>query len=197
MPRHLNFSDLWFIQTRFATMIIHKYKKFHAFISDLHWCSLWQLLLFQNILEQVVFSILGPSIVSCSSETLCECLGECWSWVSASGVSRDGHGSSLHVQEGIATEGNGLQETGHKRSEETEGIRVLRKSDREDAVCGLGSHVWSMHGVHRPRARFSLSSLAGDPGNLTKEIMPCRQRGHGIEPGGPIISDVMLLVEQR
>lgn len=54
-----------------------------------------------------------------------------------------------------------------------------------------------MHGVHRPRERFSLSSLAEEPGNFTKEIMLCRQRGHGIEPGGPIISEVILLVEQR
>lgn len=27
------------------------------------------------------------------------------------------------------------------------------------------------------------------PGSLTNETMPCRQRGHGIEPGGPLVTD--------
>lgn len=192
------FKLLWFGGTSKHTSWIWLSTKntIQAFISDLHWCSLWQLLLVQNILEQVVFSILGPWILSCSSGMLCECRGD-WSGISPSGFSRDGHGSSLHVQEGIVTEGKGLQETGQKRSEETEETRFLRYSDREDVGGWSGSQAWSMHGVHSPRVRFSLSSLGGEPGNLMKETMPCRQRGHGMEPGGPIISDVILLVEQR
>ena len=54
-----------------------------------------------------------------------------------------------------------------------------------------------MHGVHRVRERGSVTSLRGVLGNLTKEIMPCRQRGQGTDPVGPKLSDEVLLVEQR
>lgn len=43
----------------------------------------------------------------------------------------------------------------------------------------------------------NLVSLALEPGNLTKEIIPCRQRGQGIEPGGPSVSEEALFVEHR
>lgn len=54
-----------------------------------------------------------------------------------------------------------------------------------------------MHELQKPSARFALSSFAGEAGSLAKETIPFLQRGHGIDPGGPTISDVMLLVEQR
>lgn len=54
-----------------------------------------------------------------------------------------------------------------------------------------------MHGVHRLRDRCNLISLTGEPGNLAKEMIPCRHRGHGMAPGGPNNSEEMLLVEQR
>jgi len=54
-----------------------------------------------------------------------------------------------------------------------------------------------MHGVHRLRDTCNLFSFAWEPGNLTKEIIPCLQRGQGIEPGGPHVSEETLLVEQR
>lgn len=54
-----------------------------------------------------------------------------------------------------------------------------------------------MHGVQRPSDIGSLFSFAGEPGNFTKEIIPFLQKGHGIDPGGPTISEGMLLVEQR
>jgi hypothetical protein len=54
-----------------------------------------------------------------------------------------------------------------------------------------------MHGVQRPRDTCNLFSFACEPGNLTKETIPCLQRGQGIEPAGPSISEEMLLVEQR
>lgn len=54
-----------------------------------------------------------------------------------------------------------------------------------------------MHGVHRPRDMCNLISLIGEPGNLAKDMIPCLHRGHGMEPGGPALSDGMLLVEQR
>lgn len=54
-----------------------------------------------------------------------------------------------------------------------------------------------MQGVQRPRERCNLIAFAGGPGNLTKEMIPYRHKGHGMEPGGPVISEAMLLVEQR
>ena len=54
-----------------------------------------------------------------------------------------------------------------------------------------------MHGVQSPREICILFSLDKEPGNLTKEIIPCLHRGHGMDPGGPTNSEGMLLVEQR
>lgn len=79
------------------------------------------------MLEQVVLSNLGPSILSWSANVACERLGES-SPVSTSRGSNDGHGPSLHVHKGMVTEGNGLQVTGQSISEETEATRFLRIS---------------------------------------------------------------------
>lgn len=96
-------------------------------ISELHRCSLLQLLLPQNTLEQVVLSGLGSSILLWSTEASCDRL-EDESRVSASWGSKGGHGPSLQVHNGIATEGNGLQVTGQRSSEEIEPTRFLRIS---------------------------------------------------------------------
>lgn len=54
-----------------------------------------------------------------------------------------------------------------------------------------------MHGVQRPRDICSLFSFAGEPGILTKDIIPYLHRGQGMDPGGPTNSEGMLHVEQR
>ena len=71
------------------------------------------------MLEQVVLSSLGPSILSWSIDVACERLGDS-PRVSVSRDSKGGQGPSLQVHKGIATEGNGLQVTGQKISEETD-----------------------------------------------------------------------------
>lgn len=167
-----------------------------AFISELHWCSLLQLLLLQNMLEQLVFSSLIPSILSWSVDADRERWGDS-SRVSMSRGSQ-GHGSSLHVHNGTATEGNGLHVTGQKRSEETEATRFFRISVVEvGGVERSASRGWSMHGVQRLRDRWNLISFAGNPGSLAKEVMPWRHRGHGMDPGGVSNSEEILLAEQR
>lgn len=171
----------------------------HAFISALHWFSLLQLLLHQNIFEHVVFSNLIPSSISRSLDMECECWGDS-SWGSFSPESKFGQGPSLHVHNGIATEGNGPQVTGQKISEETEATRFFLISGEPPAASDVScsrSLGWSMQGVHKLSDIGNLMSFAEEPGNLTKYWMPCRQRGQGMEPGGIDDSEGMLLVEQR
>jgi hypothetical protein len=79
------------------------------------------------MLEQLVLSSLGPSILSCSIVVACERCGDS-SCVSTSRGSNDGHGPSLQVHKGMATDGNGLQVTGQNRSEETDATRFFRIS---------------------------------------------------------------------
>lgn len=117
--------------------------------------------------------------------------------VSPSGGSEVGQGPSLQVHNGMGTEGNGLQETGQKRSGETEATRFFRISSVEVGDGRSGSQWCSMHGVHRPRGKCSLVSFSGELGNLAKDIMPYRQRGQGMDPGRPAVSEMMLLVEHR
>lgn len=78
------------------------------------------------MLEQLVFSSLGPSILFWSVDVACEPRNS--SRVSASCDSNGGHGPSLQVHNGMATEGNGLQVTGQSSSEETEATRFFRIS---------------------------------------------------------------------
>ena len=54
-----------------------------------------------------------------------------------------------------------------------------------------------MQGVHRVRDSGNLISFDGVWGNLMKDVMPFRQRGHGIAPAGVDGFEGMLLVEQR
>jgi len=98
----------------------------------------------------------------------------------------------------MAADGNGVQEKGQTTSEETTATRSLQNSDLQDTDAGgPNARGCRMHGLQKLSARFGLSSFAGVVGSLIKETIPFRQRGHGIDPGGPTISDVMLLVEQR
>jgi len=97
----------------------------------------------------------------------------------------------------MATEGNGLQVTGQRKSEETEATRFFRTSGKHASDFSSMSRGWSMHGAQRPRDRGSFISFAEEPGSLSKETMPCLQRGHGMEPVGPTISDEILHVEHR
>lgn len=101
------------------------------------------------------------------------------------------------MHKGIATEGNGLQVTGQNNSGETEATRFLLISGVLVGVVSVGSRGCSMHGVQNPRERCNLISFAGEPGNLVNEMMPCRHKGHGMDPGGPNNSDELLLVEHR
>ena len=97
----------------------------------------------------------------------------------------------------MATEGNGLQVTGQRKSEETEATRFFRISGTHAVDCLPVSRGCNIQGVQRPSDRESFISFSGEPGSLTKDIMPCLQRGHGMDPVGPTISEGMLLVEQR
>lgn len=54
-----------------------------------------------------------------------------------------------------------------------------------------------MHGVHKLSDKGGLISFVEVPGNLLNDIIPCRQKGQGTEPGGTEESEEMLLVEQR
>lgn len=98
----------------------------------------------------------------------------------------------------MAADGNGVQDRGQTTSEETNTTRFLRNSDLQAVTSGCArAQGGRMHELQKPSARFALSSFAGEAGSLAKETIPFLQRGHGIDPGGPTISDVMLLVEQR
>lgn len=79
------------------------------------------------MLEQLVLPSLGPSILSCSIDVPWGRWGDS-SCASTSLDSKDGHGPSLQVHKGMATEGNGLQVTGQSISEETEATRFFRIS---------------------------------------------------------------------
>ena len=104
----------------------------------MHWFSLLQLLLPQNILEQVVVfpSLCPSSIFSCSvvvregEDSTCSSL-----CLSVPCVSKFGHVPSLQVHIGMFTEGNGLHVTGQNISDETEAARVLLLR------CSVGGHV--------------------------------------------------------
>lgn len=102
------------------------------FISELHCCSLLQLLLLQNIFEQLVFSGLTVNILSWSRDGDCE-RGDSFC-VAPSLGSKDGHDPSLQVHIGMATKGNGLQVTGHNKSEETEATRFFLISGMQAGV---------------------------------------------------------------
>lgn len=167
-------------------------------ISALHWCSLWQLLLLpQNMPEQLMLSSSCSSILLSISNPLCEGLDD-WTSLSISAASPHVHGLSPQLHIGRDAEGNGLHVSGHTISDETAATRFLRISDLE-MIAGSSSAIgfW-MQGLQRLRTWFDLISvLAGEARSLTKETMPVRQSGQGIDPDGPVISWWMVLVEQR
>lgn len=170
----------------------------HVLISALHWFSLLQLLLPQNILEHVVFPSRMPSTFSCSLGV--DSGDVCWGPLSLESKLRKG--PSVHVHNGRATEGNGPQVMGQKISDEIESTRfflsvVPTASDASSSSSSSSSLWWSMHGVHRVSDRCSLISFGEEPGSLRKERMGHRQRGQGTEPEGIEDSEGMLVVEQR
>lgn len=132
----------------------------------------------------------GGEDSSCSSPSL-----------SAPCVSKFGHVPSLHVHNGMLTEGNGLHVTGQNISDETEAARVLLLRCCCCSVVGedwsLASPVWSIHGAQKPSDIGNLSSLVRELGSRLKDTIPCLQRGHGIEPGGSTVTEGTLLDEQR
>lgn len=165
-------------------------------ISALHCCSLWQLLRLQNMPEQVVRSRSCSLLLSISVLALCEGRGDCTSEPSC--VSVEPHGSSsLHLQVGRADEGNGLQVSGQTNSEETAATRLRLISALQTVAGESTDRVFRMHGLQNVSAELDLSPSVGVPGNLVNDIIPLRQRGHGIDPGGPVNSTQTWLVEQR
>jgi hypothetical protein len=86
---------------------------------------------------------------------------------------------------------------GQTSSEETAATRLRLISALETVAGESIDLVFSMHGLQNVRAELDLSPSVGVLGNLLNDIIPFRQRGHGIDPGGPVNSTRMLLVEQR
>jgi hypothetical protein len=165
-------------------------------ISASHCCSLWQLLRLQNMPEQLARSRSPSPLLSSSMLALCEGRGDWNSGPSCTSVSPHGS-SSLHLQVGRADDGNGLQVIGQTSSEETAATRFRLISALEKVAGESMDRVFSMHGLQNVSAEPDLSPSVGVLGNLVKDIMPFRQRGHGMDPGGPVNSTRMLLVEQR
>jgi len=143
--------------------------------------------------EQLVRSRSSP-LLSSSILALWEGRGD-WSSESCASVA---HGSSsLHLQVGRADDGKGLQVIGQTSSEETAATRLRLISALKTVAGESIDRVFSMHGLQNVRAELDLSPSVGVLGNLLNDIIPFRQRGHGIDPGGPVNSTRMLLVEQR
>lgn len=64
----------------------------------------------------------------------------------------------------------------------------------------LGSSCISLEHVQNDRDKFVLGASlinGGVSGSFTYETMPCRHRGHAIEPGGPLLVVDAEFVEQR
>jgi hypothetical protein len=165
-------------------------------ISALHCCSLWQLLRLQNIPEQLVRSRSPSPPLSSSILALHEGPGDWTSELSCPSAASHGS-SSLHLQVGKADDGNGLQVSGQTISEETAATRLRLISDLLIVAGESTDRVFRMHGLQNVSDELDFSPSVGVLGNLVNDIIPLRQRGHGIDPGGPVNSTRTLLVEQR
>jgi hypothetical protein len=86
---------------------------------------------------------------------------------------------------------------GQTSSEETAATRLRLISALETLAGESIDRVFSMHGLQNVRAELDLRPSIGVLGNLLNDVIPFRQSGHGIDPGGPVNSTRMLLVEQR
>jgi len=146
--------------------------------------------------EQLVRSRSSSPLLSSSILTQCEGRGDWTSEPSCASVAPHGS-SSLHLQVGRADDGNGLQVIGQTSSEETAATRLRLISALETVAGESIDRVFSMHGLQNVSAELDLSPSVGVLGSLTNNIMPFRQRGHGMDPGGPVNSTRMLLIEQR
>lgn len=73
----------------------------------------------------------------------------------------------------------------------------LQSSDPQAVENGFWPWRWLLHLLHRIVSWLGLITFFGIVGNLMNDMIPFRQRGQGIEPGGAEISELMLLVEQR
>lgn len=88
-----------------------------------------------------------------------------------------------------------------ERKEDPRGeIPEQRGSGLQNGVSSEEDSSPSPEHLQKDRDKLVLAiSLTTDlvPGSLTNETMPCRQRGHAIEPGGPLATVEVQFVEQR
>lgn len=54
-----------------------------------------------------------------------------------------------------------------------------------------------MHGAQNPSDIGNFISLVRELGSRLNDTIPCLQRGQGIEPGGPTVTEGTLLEEHR
>ncbi|KAL5973905.1 hypothetical protein ACLOJK_030564 [Asimina triloba] len=99
------------------------------------------------------------------------------------------------------TKGNLWQVSEQKEDDARGEIRTQWNSGLQNGLdiwVALGSSLVQV--VHKDNDKLNLDiSLIGFiPGSLTKDTIPCRQKGHGIEPAGlgAAVNEV-LLVEHR
>ena len=87
------------------------------------------------------------------------------------------------------------------RKEDPRGnIREQRRSGLQNGVANEEDSSPSLEHVQNDRDKLVLAiSLTTGlvPGSLTNKTMPCRQRGHAIEPGGPLAMVEVQFVAQR
>lgn len=103
----------------------------------------------------------------------------------------------LFVLEEMAAAENAPKKSGLTSYKGINIMWFLQNSGLEAIAGGLRSWGSKLHLMQRLSSWFSLSSFGGNLGNFTKDMIPFRQRGHGIEPGRASVSGVVLLVEQR
>ena len=87
--------------------------------------------------------------------------------------------------------------SGQTNSEETAATRLRLISALQTVAGESTDRVFRMHGLQNVSAEPDLNPSVGVLGNLVNDIIPFRQRGHGIDPDGPVYSTRTLLVEQR
>jgi hypothetical protein len=88
--------------------------------------------------------------------------------------------------------------SGQTNSEETAATRLRLISALQTVAGESTDRVFRMHGLQNVSAELDLNPPeVGVLGNLVNDIIPFRQRGHGIDPAGPVNSTRTLLVEQR
>lgn len=88
-----------------------------------------------------------------------------------------------------------------ERKEDPRGnIREQRRSGLQNGVANEEDSSPSLEHVQNDRDKLVLAislTTCLVPGSLTNKTMPCRQRGHAIEPGGPLAMVEVQFVAQR